>query len=217
VSTSRFIHFNPEGEVIDPPMVFRGQDPDLQPDDLSKFMPFGNGFYGFAGKPQGNPFVDAPLMEEHGGTVYFDCGVTKDDFLAMMRVLGSKSIFGGLGHETSNKRFVAIAAESDQPIVERYLGQLRIVSGSALYGYFEDCNFEYDTFPEQGINWVEALWKFIEQERFRWLDNDPDNKIAGTFGGDGRWGNESLCFGLTVENAYYGVYRIWSRAWLITK
>ena len=36
-------------------------------------------------------------------------------------------------------------------------------------------------------------------------------------GGDGDWAKESLCFGLMVENGYQGVYRIWSRAWLVTK
>jgi hypothetical protein len=42
-------------------------------------------------------------------------------------------------------------------------------------------------------------------------------ELSGTFGGDGDWAQESLCFGFMIENAYHGVYRMWSRAWLITK
>jgi hypothetical protein len=42
-------------------------------------------------------------------------------------------------------------------------------------------------------------------------------KLTGTFGRDGDWAREALCFGFTVENAFHGVYRIWSRAWLVTK
>jgi hypothetical protein len=38
---------------------------------------------------------------------------------------------------------------------------------------------------------------------------------ACAFGGDGERAKESLAFGFMVENAYYGVYRIWSRAWLV--
>lgn len=28
---------------------------------------------------------------------------------------------------------------------------------------------------------------------------------------------EALGFGFMIENAYYGIYRFWSRAWLCTK
>jgi hypothetical protein len=41
--------------------------------------------------------------------------------------------------------------------------------------------------------------------------------IGGTFGGDGDWAKERLCFGVMVENSSWMAYRIWSRAWLITK
>ncbi|MEI9999893.1 MAG: hypothetical protein WDO13_12425 [Verrucomicrobiota bacterium] len=43
------------------------------------------------------------------------------------------------------------------------------------------------------------------------------SQLRGTFGGDGDWAKESLCFGLLVENNDLGVYRLWSRAWLVTK
>ena len=37
------------------------------------------------------------------------------------------------------------------------------------------------------------------------------------FGGDGDWAKEELAFGCMVENVDLGIYRIWSRAWLVTK
>jgi hypothetical protein len=56
-------------------------------------------------------------------------------------------------------------------------------------------------------------------ETVKW--NEPRHtfsfRLSGTFGGDGYWAKESLCFGFLVENNYRGVYRIWSRAWLVTK
>jgi hypothetical protein len=36
-------------------------------------------------------------------------------------------------------------------------------------------------------------------------------------GGDADWAKESLAYGSMVENAYRGVYRLWSRTWLVTK
>ena len=41
--------------------------------------------------------------------------------------------------------------------------------------------------------------------------------LAGMFGGDGDDSREKLSFGRMVENGYHHVYRIWSRAWLVTK
>jgi hypothetical protein len=61
-----------------------------------------------------------------------------------------------------------------------------------------------------------AIEQFIAAERERW-GTGMSSALRGTFGGDGDWAKESLCFGLMVENPYYGVYRVWSRAWLVTK
>jgi hypothetical protein len=33
-------------------------------------------------------------------------------------------------------------------------------------------------------------------------------ELSGTFGGDGDWAREALCFGLLIENADLGVYRL---------
>lgn len=41
--------------------------------------------------------------------------------------------------------------------------------------------------------------------------------LSGAMGGDGDYAKEKLCFGLLVENPFGHVYRIWSRAWPLTK
>ena len=42
------------------------------------------------------------------------------------------------------------------------------------------------------------------------------DRLRGLFGGDGDFAREELAFGFMVENDYHHVYRIWSRAWLVT-
>ena len=44
-----------------------------------------------------------------------------------------------------------------------------------------------------------------------------DSRIDGKMGGDGDYAVEELSFGFMLENEYNQVYRIWSRAWLVTK
>jgi hypothetical protein len=52
----------------------------------------------------------------------------------------------------------------------------------------------------------------------RWGTSSFEDKgLYKKFGGDGDMKREELAFGLIVENEYYGIYRIWSRAWLVTK
>ena len=58
--------------------------------------------------------------------------------------------------------------------------------------------------------------RFIELQRERW-GTGFSSALRGTLGGDGDWAKESLAFGLMVENGYWGVYRLWSRPWLVTK
>ena len=65
----------------------------------------------------------------------------------------------------------------------------------------------------------ESRVPLVEKQRQKW--NDPDyaysSQLAGTMGGDGDWAKESLAFGFLMENQYWQVMRIWSRAWLVTK
>jgi hypothetical protein len=82
--------------------------------------------------------------------------------------------------------------------------------------------FDVDAPPEAQA-WVQqpmplkdALWRFIELEREIW-GSGMSRQLRGLFGGDGDWAKESLCFGFLVENNDQGIYRLWSRAWLVTK
>jgi hypothetical protein len=43
------------------------------------------------------------------------------------------------------------------------------------------------------------------------------SELRGTLHGDGDWAKEKLAFGFMIENGSNGVYRVWSRPWLVTK
>jgi hypothetical protein len=60
------------------------------------------------------------------------------------------------------------------------------------------------------------IWRFIAEEERRYGLHGTEG-LYGTFGGDGDRAKEELCFGFLIENADLGVYRIWSRGWLVMK
>ncbi len=182
----------------------------VQPGDLTKSVPYGNGVYGYQDHKGSNPFTSAPSQEACGGVIYFGNDVTRADFMAFMRIMKV--------HELS-KDFAVFTAESKQPGNDGYLVQMRVVSKFGLrfmFGALTDA--EYEKFPQQKLTIVEALWLFVEQERRRWGISWMDDKgLGGKFGGDGDFACEELAFGFMLENGYHQVYRIWSRAWLVTK
>jgi hypothetical protein len=65
----------------------------------------------------------APLTEPSGGTVYFD-DISRGD--ALNDLLQALGIYSGAAN------YAAFAASSADPNNERYLDQIRFVSGSAL-------------------------------------------------------------------------------------
>lgn len=190
---------------------------EIQPGDLSKFVPYGNGVYGYQDRKGNNPFTSAPSQEACGGVIYFGNGVSKADFEALMRIM---EVQPGYAVKPS-KDFAVFTAESKQPGKDGYLAQVRVVSKFGLrfmFGALTDA--EYEQFPEQEMTMVEALWSFIQQERKRWgtsFQQDGEKGLEGLFGGDGDFAREELSFGFMLENDYHHVYRIWSRAWLVTK
>jgi len=186
-----------------------------QPGDLSKFAPFGNGVYGYQYREGSNPFTSAPSQEACGGVIYFGNGINKADFEALMRIMEVQP-----AHVVNpSKGFAVFIAESNQPGKDGYLVQMRIVSKFGLRFMFGALtNAEYEKFPEQELTMVETLWSFIEQERKRWGTSWMEDKgLGGKFGGDGHFACEETAFGFMVENDYHHIYRIWSRAWLVTK
>jgi hypothetical protein len=65
---------------------------------------------------------------------------------------------------------------------------------------------------------AEYVARFVGEQRRKWKepdDGDFPRSLDGRFNGDGA--REALCFGLMVENPPCGVYRVWSRAWLVSK
>ena len=201
---------------ISPPL-FPDKKLNIQPGDLAKFTPRGNGVYGYQDPKRSNPFTSAPSQEACGGVIYFGNGVTKKDFEALMRIMEVQPRYA----VKSSKDFAMFVAESKQPGKDGYLTQMRVVSKFGLQFMFNALTeAEYEQFPEQELTVVEAFWSFIEHEKKRWgtkFWEDDTKGLKGLFGGDGDFAREKLAFGFMVENDYHHIYRIWSRAWLVTK
>jgi hypothetical protein len=108
---------------------------------------------------------------------------------------------------------------SRKPFAERYLDQARIISTRALYGLF-DARREAATLAAQPISMAEYVVRFVDEQRRKWKEPDSGafpRRLDGLFGGDGDFAKEALCFGFMVENHPWAVYRVWSRAWLVSK
>ena len=200
-----------------------GRSLPLMPGDLSQFLPQGLGlggpcndplkrlvapdYYGLDA-PDGHPFRAAPTQEPSGGVLYFGDGVSFDRLCTALEVIG-------VGLRPTN--YAVFAKHAQHPSKERYLDQVRIVSTSALNHFF-GCA-EAAELPDQPVTVGDFIRTFIDAQRTKW--NRPgrafSDRLRGTLGGDGDWAKEALSFGLLVENTYWGVYRLWSRAWLVTK
>lgn len=195
---------------ISPP-IWPDHKLNIQPGDLSQFTPYGNGVYGYQNRFGKNPIKSAPSQEPSGGVIYFGNGIAKVDLEAFLRLMEVWS---------NDKNYAVFLAESNHPGKDGYLVQMRIITRFGLrfmFGAFTDV--ESDKFPEQERTISEALWEFIKKECERWGTSfSQDSKgLRGLFGGDGDFAREELSFGFMMENGYHGVYRIWSRAWLVTK
>jgi len=131
----------------------------ISPGDLTKFVPYGNGVYGYQRKFF-NPIINDPPQEASGGAVYFRNRIKQEDFEGFLRMMMD-------GHENL-KNYAIFIKESSEPLVQRYFKQKRIVSKFALRHMFRVINEnEYKKFKEQELTIREALWSFIESERNR--------------------------------------------------
>lgn len=211
------IVFNLGDKVRISPPIWSDHKLDIQPGDLSKFAPYGNGVYGYQDSKGSNPFTSAPPQEACGGIIYFGNGVSKKDFEALMCIMEVQHSYV----VKPLNDFAVFTAESNQSGKDGYLAQMRIVSKFGLRFMFNALTeAEYEKFPEQEMTTIEALWSFIQNERERWgtsFQQDGNKGLQGLFGGDGNFAREELSFGFMLENNYYNIYRIWSRAWLVTK
>ncbi len=184
------------------------------PGDLNRFLAFqGQAHFG-AGYHEryNNPMLAAPNSEGIAGTIYFQNDVNRDDFSGALRLLEIKDPPG------APKEFVVYSASSQKPGEEQYLRQLRIVSHFAMRHEFHTVkDNQKSKLPTQELSLEEILWIFIQNQREEWGTSFGSPKLEGVFGGDGHYAREELSFGLQVESDYYGVYRLWSRAWLVHK
>jgi len=194
----------------------RAKEPDMgkDPGEMTEIAPQGNGFYGYQAAVAPNPFRAAPPHEPAGGVVYFGADVQRADLEGLLRV------WDGFHKRSEDKDFAVFAGEAEKPGEEGYIAQLRIISKFALRFMFRSINeAEYDGFRDQSLSVADTMWAFIEHERARFnVENEryPD-LLSGLFGGNGDEKREALAFGVMLENEYHGVFRIWSRAWLVTK
>lgn len=204
------IIFDFGGKVRISPPLWPNAKVDIQPGDLTKFLPSGNGVYGYQDKKTSNPLKSAPPQEATGGHLYFGNSISKEDFDALMRITEVRS---------NDKDYAVFIEESKDPKSDGFLLQMRIVPKFALCYMFGVLNEEeYESFPDQELSIGELLYTFIESEKANWGTFFSENpKLDGKFGGDGDFMREELSFGFMVENNYYDVCRIWSRAWLVTK
>lgn len=185
------------------------------PGDLTLFSPYGNSVCGYQDGTVWDPFKGAPNTQEAGGVLYFGNDITRDDFVALMRVLG----VDGKTATSQAYQYALYMSDAEEPQKQSYLTQMRVVSRFGLqYMFHSISSSEYDDYPKQAVEPVDALWSFIEFERKKWgtscFQNGP---ISGIMGGDGNYSREELSFGFMRENNYYDVCRIWSRAWIVTK
>jgi hypothetical protein len=193
--------FLPMGLGLAGPMIVRPWD------NLARLSESWNDYYGLQ-KRSGHPFLDAPLSEPRGGVVYFDEGIPEADFRVLLRCVG-------IGNPW--KRYVVFVEDAADPKDSRYLTQMRVMSTSALSDIFQAISRdEAAALKEQPLPIADLLWTFVERESRRYAGAFPP-ELGGVLGGDGDWAKEALCFGLMVENQPWLAYRIWTRAWLVTK
>ncbi|PIN81985.1 hypothetical protein COV11_00280 [Candidatus Woesearchaeota archaeon CG10_big_fil_rev_8_21_14_0_10_30_7] len=195
-------------KLIVNPAVWPRKNLQVQPGNLSKFAPYGNGFYGYQENSL-EPIRGDPPQEKSGGLIYFNNNVKKEDFSGFLRMIDVKS---------DRKDYAAFIQESSNPVKDRYFKQMRLISKFGLRFMFEAIDAEeHDSFKEQDLTIKEALWEFMESEKERFGTCFGDSRIEGKMGGDGNYAREQLSFGFMLENEPNEVYRIWSRAWLVTK
>ncbi|MBU4086681.1 MAG: hypothetical protein KKB21_03850 [Nanoarchaeota archaeon] len=188
--------------------IWPGKELQVQPGDLSKFAPYGNGVYGYQ-RSSLEPIRGDPPQEETAGLIYFGNSVKREDFDGFLRMINVRA---------GNKDYAAFVQESANPLEDRYFKQMRLMSKFGLRFMFGAIgNGEYDSFKEQDLTLGEALWSFMDAEKERFGTSFGDPRIEGKMGGDGDYAREELSFGFMLENEYHHIYRIWSRAWLVTK
>lgn len=181
--------FVPQGLAMGPPLIVTPYSGAAEP-----------GFYGGQGTIT-HPVKSAPLNDDAGGVIYFS---------RHMEPAGIVAALDHIGFRSGETNYALFLAKAEDPRAENFLEQMRIVSHAALAHFFR-CDPE--GLAAQTRNAGEAVERFMAWQGEEW----DDSAMAGMLGGDGDWAKERLAFGAMVENSTWGVWRIWSRAWLVTK
>ena len=193
--------------------LWPGRTLSVQPGDLQRFAPSGlvdldlrsgraPSHDSHRDRPA-DPLRAAPLAEPAGGTAYIQGDPKPADLAALMRLLRV---------DAAAADYAAFVVRADDPIEERFLTQLRLIRLPALVGIYQALSpDEARLFPDQRVTIGELVPAFIADERQRWSAR-PAQPPADP---DGPRTQQALAFGFMVENAHYGVYRIWSRVWLL--
>ncbi|WP_419912661.1 hypothetical protein [Hoeflea sp.] len=166
------------------------------------------GYYFSDGKITGNPFLDAPLDQATGGTVYFE-SEREENLRSLVRML--------MGYKSQRNDFTAFGISAINPVEERFLDQMKIVPHAAISHVSET---DQNGLPgDQRVTMEEAIIGFVRAQSQKW--NEPgrtfSSRLSGAAGGDGEYAKEALAFGLHMENTHWGVLRLWSRPWLVLK
>jgi hypothetical protein len=186
----------------------------VQPGDLGLFAPSGIVDFGppaihapaHASQRDhpADPLRAAPLTEPAGGAVYIQGDPTPTDLAALMRLLRVDSAAAD---------YAAFLARAANPLEERYLTQLRLIRVPALVAIYRALSpDETRLFPDQRLTIGELLPTFVAGEQQYWRTRPAQSLVVEPGGPQLQ---QALAFGFMVENAHYGVYRIWSRVWLL--
>lgn len=218
-----------QGKVVPLDLAWPGHALPVMPGDFSQYLPDGMGlsvpvlvgpadrledslarpgYYGFF-RRDSDPVRGAPRVCAAGGTIYFHRRERWDDLQAVLRLMGVNLV---------REDFIVVAGSSADPGKERFADQARIIPRSVAANLFRAADAVADV-PEHGCSVADYLRQFVEEQVEKWNGDGATftPRMYGMFGGDGDWAKEELCFGFMVENSDLDVYRIWSRAWLVTK
>lgn len=207
------------------PAVLSSRTVPVQPGDLGRFAPMGRGRIGpvppdlddfgpALGNPDlfsltahhSHPVLNSPITEPTGGTLYLDGEPAAADLASALRLLGVP---------TDATDYAAFVLSASKPAEERYMTQLRIVRRVALSALYDALSeTELRSFPRQPLTVGGLMGKFIETEQQIW-GTGISPKLEELFSTPKQRFRAALSFGLMIENAFYGVYRLWSRAWLL--
>jgi hypothetical protein len=178
-----------------------------KPGDLSMYAHIDSGFY--HSKEAYQPIATVPKFWPSWGFAYFENDITKEDFVAFLKVLGF--------HHKHKDCYAAFLSESNDISGDGYFRQMKLVGRFALSSTFSVINRgEYEAFEPQELDMVDALWAFIESENER-VDSGELEISCTLTNEDDDEANEALCFGFLAENSEQGICRIWSRAWVVRK